>query len=109
MIFSFQMTCLRLLELVPIVFEKVSLSVHKQSVRDSCSVDWLHDLVDWGKSSIFVVVIYWKKSVVSLMRLLKGSYDGNSAKIIGSIETLMLGGECLHFNLLLCILVSYSF
>ncbi|XP_026404868.1 uncharacterized protein LOC113299953 [Papaver somniferum] len=86
-----QMTCLRLLELVPIVFEKVSLSVHKQSVRDSCSVDWLHDLVDWGKSSILVVVIYWKKSVVSLMRLLKGSYDGNSAKIIGSIETLMLG------------------
>ncbi|KAI3845786.1 hypothetical protein MKW98_016545, partial [Papaver atlanticum] len=86
-----QMTCLRLLELVPIVFEKVSLSVHKQSVRDSCSVDWLHDLVDWGKSSILVVVIYWKKSVVSLMRLLKGSYDGNSTKIIGSIETLMLG------------------
>ncbi|KAI3990319.1 hypothetical protein MKX01_037658 [Papaver californicum] len=91
-----QMTCLRLLELVPIVFEKVSPSVHKQSsnkflVRDACSVDWLHDLVDWGKSSILVVVIYWKKSVVSLMRLLKGSYDGNSAKIIGSIETLMLG------------------
>ncbi|KAI3948731.1 hypothetical protein MKW92_048417 [Papaver armeniacum] len=86
-----QMTCLRLLELVPIVFEKVSLSGHKQSVLDSCSVDWLHDLVDWGKSSILVVVIYWKKSVISLMRLLKGSYDGNSAKIIGSIETLMLG------------------
>ncbi|MCL7045347.1 hypothetical protein MKW94_026872, partial [Papaver nudicaule] len=91
-----QMTCLRLLELVPIVFEKVSPSVHKLSgntilVRDACSLDWLHDLVDWGKSSILVVVIYWKKSIVSLMRLLQGSYDGNSATIIGSIEKLMLG------------------
>ncbi|OVA19261.1 putative helicase MAGATAMA 3 [Macleaya cordata] len=89
-----QMTCIRLLELLPIVFERMSLSFDKLSgtkisVRDAVDIKWLHDLIDWRKSSLAVIARYWKQSAISLLHLLKGSCHGNSAKIIGSIETLI--------------------
>ncbi|KAJ8770865.1 hypothetical protein K2173_021780 [Erythroxylum novogranatense] len=71
-----QMTCVRVLEILPVVFERLCPSSVRHPV-DSVRVVknvfdfmWLHDLIDWGKSSLKVVVVYWRKTVGSLMKLL---------------------------------------
>ncbi|XP_030499717.2 uncharacterized protein LOC115715063 isoform X1 [Cannabis sativa] len=89
-----QMTCVRLLEILPVVFERLWPSLIEQSgscgiLKSAVDFSWLHDLVDWGKSSLKVVVVYWKRAVASLLKLLKGSCHNGIALTIKTIEELI--------------------
>lgn len=97
---SFQMTCVRLLEILPAVFERLYPLFIKQHgfsgiVKSACDFSWLHDLVDWGKSSLKVVVVYWKRTFTALLKLLKESCSSNAASTIMTIENLISCGK--HF------------
>ncbi|XP_058113518.1 uncharacterized protein LOC131256610 isoform X2 [Magnolia sinica] len=89
-----QMTCVRVLEMLPVIFERLSSSMFKlfgNSEILACGVydfKWLRDLMDWGKSSLVVLSRHWKQCVLSLLSLLKDAcYD--SAFTIGAIERLI--------------------
>ncbi|XP_062110921.1 uncharacterized protein LOC133822564 isoform X2 [Humulus lupulus] len=89
-----QMTCVRLLEILPIVFERLWPSFIEQLgscgiLKSAVDFSWLHDLVDWGKSSLKVVVVYWKRAVASLLKLLKDSCHNGIALTIKTIEELI--------------------
>lgn len=59
---------------------------------------WLHDLMDWGKSQLKVVFVYWKRTVTSLLNLLKESCNGPSILTVRSIESLISSGElCIYY------------
>ncbi|KAM0943249.1 putative DNA helicase [Dioscorea sansibarensis] len=92
---SFQMTCVRLLETLPVVFERLSLSLSKLSGSPSLKnlycfdYKWLSDLVDWGKSSLIVVSRHWKQCISSLLTFLRDTGSGNPPYQIGAIEAIM--------------------
>ncbi|KAL8253502.1 hypothetical protein R6Q59_037195 [Mikania micrantha] len=84
-----QMTCIRLLECLPVVLQRIQKSMHKipgdsdMLVKNSISYKWLHDLMYWGKSTLAVVHRYWKQTVLSLLDLLKElCVDKTSAVIV---------------------------
>lgn len=54
---------------------------------------WLQHLMEWGKSSLNVIVVYWKKAVISLLKLLKGAFSDASSSLVRSIEDLITSGE----------------
>ncbi|XP_031745144.1 uncharacterized protein LOC101216410 isoform X2 [Cucumis sativus] len=88
------MTCVRLLEIIPIVFERfnpslVEFSGTKMEVKDACGFNWLHDLMDWGKSSLKVVLTYWRRAIISLLTFIKGSCCLSATSTIGAIEHLI--------------------
>ncbi|KAK9757090.1 hypothetical protein RND81_01G139300 [Saponaria officinalis] len=90
-----QMTCVRLLEIMPIVFEKLSplydgLYENSSKMHDLPEFSWLYDLVNWGKSSLEAVIRYWKQSLNSLLGLLKRSCNQKSGMIIASVEKMIL-------------------
>lgn len=74
---------------------------------------WLLDLVDWGKSTLAVVVRYWKQTVSSLLDLLKCSCSDKSSSVIKAINILINSGgfkfiyilETFHF--IVCIVFMY--
>lgn len=88
-----QMTCIRLLELLPIVFEKLVPSFLKASGKildNSTDCTWLNHLTNWGRSSLAVIVRYWKQTLMSVLGLLKQSYSDVSIQAnIGAIEKLI--------------------
>ncbi|KAL1829332.1 hypothetical protein ACET3Z_007744 [Daucus carota] len=90
-----QMTCIRLLETLPIIFERLQSSLHsclgnqRILVKHEIDFKWLLDLVDWGKSTLAVVVRYWKQTVISLLDFLKSSSGNNSSAMIKAIEILI--------------------
>ncbi|KAG8653205.1 hypothetical protein MANES_06G179400v8 [Manihot esculenta] len=90
-----QMTCVRVLEILPVLFERLypSLTGHSRDsgkiVGNILDFMWLHDLIDWGKSSLKVVVVYWKRTVNSLLNLLKGSCSNAAALTFKVIENLI--------------------
>lgn len=97
------MTCVRLLEIIPIVFERfnpsfIALSGTKMTVKDGSGFNWLHDLMDWGKSSLKVVLTYWKRAVISLLNSIKGSCSLSAASTIRAIENLISLGEGCFFS-----------
>ncbi|KAJ4958297.1 hypothetical protein NE237_025408 [Protea cynaroides] len=98
---SSQMTCVRLLEILPIIYERLISSFLKLSGSSSTlgqnyfDFIWLHDLMDWGKSSLSVINRYWRQTVFSLIDLLKGSFDANSERTIKAIEKLISCGSIL--------------
>ncbi|XP_037493472.1 uncharacterized protein LOC105646246 isoform X2 [Jatropha curcas] len=87
-----QMTCVRVLEILPDVFERL---YHKHSrdsgkrVQNVLDFIWLHDLIDWGKSSLKVVFVYWKRTVTSILNVLKVSCNDISASTVKAIENLI--------------------
>ncbi|CAA6672122.1 unnamed protein product [Spirodela intermedia] len=89
------MTCVRFLETIPVIFERMSLSSGQisQNLETISSLifdfKWLPDLADWGKSSLVVVIRHWKKSILSLLNLIKGSCHISMACTFGAIETLV--------------------
>ena len=92
-----QMSCVRLLEILPIIFREISQSpdgfLGKFLKMDGLSdFSWLHDLADWGKSSLNVVLRYWKQSMSSLLSLLKSSCNEKSGSIVTAIEKLIASG-----------------
>ena len=99
----FQLTCARLLEILPVVFEKLQLSFHELSgssvmmVENIFDFKWLLDLMDWGKSRVQVIARYWRQTVISLLRLLKGSCSDTSASFIRAIENLISRGELILY------------
>ncbi|CAA0829521.1 P-loop containing nucleoside triphosphate hydrolases superfamily protein [Striga hermonthica] len=83
-----QMTCIRLLEVMPIVFEKLpDNSVTMLKAYDS--LKWLHDLADWGKSSLAVVNRYWRLTLTYLLGQFRASCSNKSASAIRDIEKLV--------------------
>ncbi|XP_022992045.1 uncharacterized protein LOC111488514 isoform X1 [Cucurbita maxima] len=89
-----QMTCVRLLEIIPIVYERfnpslMELSGNKMAVNNACGFNWLHDLMDWGKSSLKVVLTYWRRAVISLLNFFKGSCCLSASSTIRDIENLI--------------------
>lgn len=92
------MTCVRLLEIIPVVFERfnpslIELSGTKMAVKDACGFNWLHDLMDWGKSSLKVVLTYWRRAIISLLNFIKGSCCLSATSTISAIEHLISLGE----------------
>ncbi|KAE9585571.1 putative DNA helicase [Lupinus albus] len=90
-----QMTCVRLLEILPVLVDKLHLFVGKELenfkilVKKKLDFKWLHDLIEWRKSSLKVVIVYWKRAVTYLMNLFKGSCDKTSVSIIMTIENII--------------------
>ncbi|XP_022889351.1 uncharacterized protein LOC111404723 isoform X2 [Olea europaea var. sylvestris] len=83
-----QMTCIRLLEVTPLVFERLSRSSGIM-LENIDAIEWLHDLSDWGKSSSDTVVRYWKQTLASLLGLIKASCRNKAASAITDIEKLI--------------------
>ncbi|KAH9621750.1 hypothetical protein KSS87_008585 [Heliosperma pusillum] len=111
-----QMTCVRVLEILPIVFEKLNPlfdgPYEKSSkMHDLSEFSWLLDFVDWGKSSLEAVVRYWKQSLNSLLALIKSSCNQKSGMIIASVEKMILS-DAVSLDLLTeqvsCLSVSLS-
>ncbi|XP_031256131.1 uncharacterized ATP-dependent helicase C29A10.10c isoform X2 [Pistacia vera] len=90
-----QMTCIRLLEILPVVFGRLCPLLVKQyedsgkTIENLFDYKWLHDLMDWGKSQLKVVVVYWKRTVTSLFHLLKESCSSTSLLTLSAIENLI--------------------
>ncbi|XP_057968938.1 uncharacterized protein LOC131158231 isoform X2 [Malania oleifera] len=87
-----QMTCVRLLEILPVVFERLLLSYHKLSGNSVMMVEnvfdfkWLNDLVEWGNSSLEVIGRYWKQTISALLDLLQRSWSDKHTAVIRAIE-----------------------
>ncbi|XP_057504671.1 uncharacterized protein LOC130788134 [Actinidia eriantha] len=90
-----QMTCIRVLEILPVVFERLLPPFPKASVKSRMTFDnltnykWLIDLTDWGRSSLAVIIRYWKQTLISLLGSFKRSCSDNSTSAIRAIEKLM--------------------
>ncbi|KAJ8628311.1 hypothetical protein MRB53_021618 [Persea americana] len=90
-----KMTCVQLLEMFPVVFERLNSKALKLSGTSDTSMPhfydfkWLNDLMDWGKSSLVVLRRHWKQCFLSLLNILQVSCHVNSARIIMDIETLI--------------------
>ncbi|CAN6182813.1 unnamed protein product [Urochloa humidicola] len=86
-----QISCVRLLELLPLVYGRVNINSGTQScsmmtvVQDPMDMAWFLHLSHWGKSSLLVITRHWKQCMLSLLNELKGSYSGT---IQGYIEDL---------------------
>nr|XP_043617923.1 uncharacterized protein LOC122589673 isoform X2 [Erigeron canadensis] len=96
-----QMTCVRILECLPVVLRRLQQYMHKLPedgdivVKNSVRHKWLHDLMYWGKSIHAIVVRYWKQTVLSLLDLLKESCDDKTFAI-SDIERLV---QCEKFSI----------
>uniref|UniRef100_A0A803KQM3 Uncharacterized protein n=1 Tax=Chenopodium quinoa TaxID=63459 RepID=A0A803KQM3_CHEQI len=90
-----QMSCVRLLEILPILFReltqssKVFLGKNSRKMNGLSDMSWLHDLVDWGKSELEAVIRYWKLSMTSLPALLKSLCNERSEATVKVIEKLI--------------------
>ncbi|XP_055825886.1 uncharacterized protein LOC129894293 isoform X2 [Solanum dulcamara] len=82
-----QMTCIRLLETLPVVFGR--LCQDPTTVLNSAVTQCLRDLIDWGHSPLAVVVRYWKDALISLLILIKASCSGVPASLAADIEKLI--------------------
>ncbi|KAK1591385.1 hypothetical protein Q3G72_006782 [Acer saccharum] len=60
-----QMTFIRILEILPAVFGELFPLFFmepvdsKTMVKNVFDFKWLHDLMDWGKSQLKVILVYW--------------------------------------------------
>ncbi|KAK4394969.1 Helicase SEN1 [Sesamum angolense] len=83
-----QMTCIRLLEVMPVVLERLprNSSIMLETFGNT---KWLHDLADWGKSSLAVVVRYWKQTLAYLLGHIKACCSDKSASAICDVEKLI--------------------
>lgn len=89
--FLFQMTCIRLLEVIPVVFER--LPQNSDILLETFgNKKWLHDLADWGKSPLTVVVRYWKQTLSYLLGQIRTTCSKRSASTIIDIEKLISHG-----------------
>ncbi|KAL0354365.1 UNVERIFIED_CONTAM: hypothetical protein Sradi_3883400 [Sesamum radiatum] len=83
-----QMTCIRLLEVMPVVLER--LPRNSGIILETFgNTKWLHDLADWGKSSLAVVVRYWKQTLAYLLGHIKAFCSNKSASAICDVEKLI--------------------
>lgn len=105
------MTCIRLLETIPIIFERLQPSLHRCLenlgilVKNENDYKWLLDLVDWGKSTLAVVVRYWKQTVISLLDLLKCSCSDKSSSLIKAVDMLINSGKFKFYQIFFTLFV----
>ncbi|KAL6846836.1 hypothetical protein ACP4OV_024284 [Aristida adscensionis] len=76
-----QISCVRLLELLPLVYERIP---------DRTDVGWLFHLVQWGKSSLTVITRHWKQCMLSLLKELKSSYSDAIRRCIEDSDGIIL-------------------
>uniref|UniRef100_A0A0E0QT92 Uncharacterized protein n=1 Tax=Oryza rufipogon TaxID=4529 RepID=A0A0E0QT92_ORYRU len=90
-----QISCVRLLELVPLVYERVSSYSSAKScgvptmVLDPTDITWLFHLINWGKSSLLVIIRHWKQCMLSLIKILKGSLGGTVQHYIEDLGSII--------------------
>lgn len=103
------MTCVRVLEILPVLFGRLSPSLvslfgdSKVALGNLVDFKWLHDLMDWGKSQLKVIVVYWKKAVISLLNVIKLLRSDSPLLMVGAVENLISSGKFV----LLCLLIFY--
>ncbi|KAI5428720.1 hypothetical protein KIW84_033638 [Lathyrus oleraceus] len=89
------MTCVRLLEILLVLVDKLFLFDGEELrnftmlVKNKLGVKWIHNLMEWGKSMLKVVIIYWKRALTYLLNLFKGSSNKTSVSAIMVIEILI--------------------
>ncbi|ESQ35132.1 hypothetical protein EUTSA_v10006526mg [Eutrema salsugineum] len=104
-----QMTCVRLLEILPVVLGKLRLS-HEEScatrgaLKDASDLKWLPDLIDWGRSQLKVVVAYWRRALAALLDILQGSKSDACSSVVQAIRRvlsseLLFSGDRIHHAL----------
>lgn len=92
------MTCVRLLETLPVVYEKLSFSLSELSGNLACfthdifDLKWFLRLVEWGRSSLIVVSRHWKQCILSLVNYLKSSHTIKTSCNLGAIEAIVSHG-----------------
>lgn len=97
------MTCVRLLEILPVIFEIICPSFGKKLgdsrmlVESLYDFSWLNYLMDWGNSSLKVIIVYWKRTVTTLLTFLRGSRSDTATMTIKAIENLISRGELLVY------------
>ncbi|XVF23314.1 hypothetical protein REPUB_Repub13aG0026900 [Reevesia pubescens] len=90
-----QMTCVRVLEILPVLFGRLGPSFvrpfgdSKLALENLIDFKWLHDLMDWGKSQLKVIVVYWKKAIISLLNVFKLLRSESSPLVVEAIENLI--------------------
>ncbi|PKA56592.1 putative helicase MAGATAMA 3 [Apostasia shenzhenica] len=100
-----QMTCVRLLETLPAIYERLSSSKSNflgDSMHEICSSSnytWISDLVDWGRSSLVVIIRHWKQCMQCFLRIFKGSYGDSKAFITKTIENVLSADKVTIDNL----------
>ncbi|XP_040383283.1 uncharacterized protein LOC102709595 [Oryza brachyantha] len=92
-----QISCVRLLELLPLVYDRLcSYSSNKLcgmttavQVLDPNDITWLFHFINWGKSSLPVIIRHWKQCMLSIIRILKGSLGGTIQHYIEDLGSIV--------------------
>ncbi|KAL0799672.1 hypothetical protein Bca101_054847 [Brassica carinata] len=89
-----QMTCVRLLEITPVVLGKLRLSREEScaiggALKDASDLKWLPDLIDWGRSQLKVVVTYWRRALAALLDILQGSKSDTCFSAVQAIRRVL--------------------
>ncbi|XP_056842901.1 helicase SEN1 isoform X2 [Raphanus sativus] len=89
-----QMTCVRLLEITPVVLGKLRLSREEScaiggALKDASDLKWLPDLIDWGRSQLKVVITYWKRALAALLDILQGSKSETCSSAVQAIRRVL--------------------
>lgn len=108
---AYQMTFVRLLEILPLTVEQMSSSLFRQSsfcgvegdssITISKLVDfkWFYDLIDWGKSQLIVIRSHWKKSVGGILNIFKDLTYGASHNVINTIKGILESDNLVVYQL----------
>jgi len=98
---AYQMTFVRLLEILPLIVEHMSSSLFKQSsfcevegdssvtMTETVDFKWFNDLLDWGKSQLKVIQSHWKKAVGGILNIFKDLTYGASHTVINTIKGIL--------------------
>ncbi|CAD6218676.1 unnamed protein product [Miscanthus lutarioriparius] len=90
-----QISCVRLLELLPLVYERVNTNCRTQTCstmtvfQDPMDISWFIHLVHWGKSSLLVIIRHWKQCMLSLLKELKCSHSGTIQCYIEDLDNII--------------------
>nr|CAB3457460.1 unnamed protein product [Digitaria exilis] len=93
--YAFQLiSCVRLLDLLPLVYERVNINCRTQSCgtivfQDPMDIAWFLHLIHWGKSPLLVITRHWKQCMLSLLKGLKGSYSGAIQRCIEDLDNIV--------------------
>lgn len=92
---TWQMTCVRLLEITPVVLGKLRLSREAigGALKDASDLKWLPDLIDWGRSQLKVVVTYWRRALAALLDILQGSKSNTCSSAVQAIRRVLSAGK----------------
>ncbi|CAH2037301.1 unnamed protein product [Thlaspi arvense] len=90
----YQLTCVRLLEILPVVLGKLRLSREEScatrgTLKDASDLKWLPDLIDWGRSQLKVVVAYWRRALLALLDILQGSKSDACSSAVQAIRRVL--------------------